>query len=493
MRKRYLLVLAFGLLLAFNGYAQSGSDSETQSESKGSFFFSGGIYNGFFNSPIHLYSNFEIKKLFAAMVSGNYESPFGPGLTAFGLEAGYSSGSKFGGKGNVDFLPFDLSVAYVFPLAKNFYIGPKLKIGGLGLLGGGRNGVVLMAGARLEAELRSTGFPFGLFVAGGIDIFPTAPEFATLPVIEAGLRFPRGKLKKSDSQNTAKNKDTGGSKDNSSGQGAVAVTPGVATGTGTSASTGATQGTTGGAQNQSTAGAPTAGATSTPATGQGASATQNQTTGTATAPATSVTGQGAGSSATQSTTSSSSTTDQRAGTGATPSSTATSQGAGATQSQTPAAPATVGSGAVRPGATGTGSATAGSVTGGSGLTGIPQGQNIILENGKQGILNSIYFEPDTAVLIESYRSILDSVGRQLATDPSLKLLIRAYAANFGTADGRYLVSANRARFSRDYFTSQYGISASRLSFEAFGADKAPVYATDDWESHRCVELILFRD
>jgi len=455
MRKRRLLSLIVGLLLSFSGYAQSESDA--QSESKGSFFFSGGIYNGFFNSPIHIYSNFEIKKLFAAMISGNYEFPLGSGLTVFGLEAGYSSGSRFGGKGNVDFMPFDLSVAYVYPLAKNFYIGPRLKIGGLGLLGD-RNDVVLMAGARLEAELRSTGFPFGLFVAGGVDIFPTAYEFATLPTIEAGLRFPRGKLKKSGSQDTVKTKDTDGSKGSSSGQGAVAVTPGAATGTGTSAGTGATQGTTGGTQNQSATGAPTAGTPATPPTGQGTSATQNQTSGAATAPV-----------------------------AQTPSSPATSQGtgatqgqrpAGATQSQTPVAPATVGSGTVGPGLTSTAQV---------------QNRNIILDDGKQGILNSIYFEPDTAVLIESYRSILDSVGRQLAADTSLKLLIRAYAANFGTADGRYLVSENRARFSRDYFTSQYGISASRLSFEAFGADKAPVYATDDWQSHRCVELIMYRD
>jgi len=479
MQKRRLLALVFGLLLAFSGYAQS--DSETQSESKGSFFISGGIYNGFFSdSPIYLLPHFELKKLFAAMVSGNYEVPVGSGLTSFGLEAGYSSGSRFGGRGAVDFIPFNFSAAYVFPLVKNLYIGPRLKIGGLGLLANDWNDVILTAGARLEAELRSINFPFGLFVSGGIDLFPTAPEFATLPVIEAGLRFPRGKLKKSGSPDTAK-KDTGGSKANSSGQNAAAnATPGAATGAGTGtagAGTGATQGTTGGTQNQSTAGAPTIGA---PTTGA-------PTVGAPTTPSSPVTSQGAGAGTAQGQqstgTGTTGTTQNQstAGTSTTPNSPATSQGAGVTQSQTPAASATGGS------------VTVGSGTVGSGLTGIAQNISIILEDGKQGTLNSIYFEPDTAVLIESYRSILEAVGRQLAADPGLKLLIRAYAADFGTADGRYLVSANRARFSRDFFTSQYGISANRLSFEAFGADKSPVYATADWQSHRCVELILFRD
>jgi hypothetical protein len=55
-----------------------------------------------------------------------------------------------------------------------------------------------------------------------------------------------------------------------------------------------------------------------------------------------------------------------------------------------------------------------------------------------------------------------------------------------------MVSVSRARFSRDYFAAQYGIPASRFTIEAFGADKSPVYATDDWESHRCVELIMVR-
>jgi outer membrane protein OmpA-like peptidoglycan-associated protein len=75
----------------------------------------------------------------------------------------------------------------------------------------------------------------------------------------------------------------------------------------------------------------------------------------------------------------------------------------------------------------------------------------------------------------------------------LKLLIRAYAADFGTAGGRYIVSVNRARFSRDFFTAQYGISANRFNIEAYGADRSPINATSDWKSHRCVELILFRE
>jgi len=461
MRKKYLLALVFGLMLSFSGYAQS--ESTAQSESKGSFFLSAGVNNGLFpNGPIFPINNFEIKKLFAAMVSGNYEFPTGAGNTVFGLEAGYSSGSRFGGKGGVDFLPFGFNVAYVYPLASFFYVGPRVKIGGLGLLGSDWNDVVLTVGARLEAELRSKSFPFGLFVAGGIDAFPFAPEFATLPVVEAGLRYPRGKFTWSSSSGTAKNKEsagtiTGGSKDTGQsaqvaavGTGAPATGQGATVGSGTAAAgTGATTSQTPGAAS-AVVGSGTAGT----AIGTG--------TGTTTGAGTGTIGSGAPA------------TTPSAGTGAA----AVSSGAGPT----------AGAGAV---ATPSQSATAG--TGGA-IPGVPQGQNrsITLEDGRQGILNSIYFEPDNNVLIETYRPILDSVGRQLAADSGLKLLIRAYAADFGTAEGRYAVSSSRARFSRDYLTSQYGISANRFSSEAYGADKSPIYATSDWQTHRCVELILVR-
>jgi outer membrane protein OmpA-like peptidoglycan-associated protein len=453
MRKRCLLALAFVLMLSFSGYAQS--DSKDQSDSKGSFFFSGGVYNGLFpTGQIVPISNFEIKKLFAAIASLNYEFPVGAGNIALGLEGGYSSGSRFGGIGGVDFIPIGLNAAYVFPLTSFFYVGPRLKLGGLGLLGD-RSGLLPLAGARLEAELRSKGFPLGLFVAGGIELFPFAPELAMLPVVEAGLRFPRGKFTWPSSSNAAKNKEPAGTAPASSRDDLTSQTVTTA---------GTTTGTVGSGTNGS----------GTVSTGAGTTASQGTTTGAGTTGSGTV-GTGAGTTSSQGTTTTGTGTAGTA-TGTVGSGTGTGAGAGT-------------------GSTTSGSATAGSATAGSGIAGVAQGQNrnIVLENGKQGILNSIYFEPDTAVLIETYRPIIESVGRQLAADSSLKLEIRAYAALFGTADGRYAVSLSRARFSRDFLNTQYGISVSRFTIEAFGAEKAPVYATADWQSHRCVELIMYRD
>jgi outer membrane protein OmpA-like peptidoglycan-associated protein len=105
----------------------------------------------------------------------------------------------------------------------------------------------------------------------------------------------------------------------------------------------------------------------------------------------------------------------------------------------------------------------------------------------------VYFEPDTDVLIESSRSVLDSIGRQLAANPGVRLLLRAYTAYFGTANGRFLVSTARASFCQDYLTQRFGISAGRISSEAWGSERTPLTAGPEWSSYRCVEFFFMNE
>ena len=531
MNKKCFYVLVFGLLLSFSGYAQSDSNAQQESKSKGSFFFSGGVYNGFFpNGPIVPIPNFEIKKLFAAIASGNYEFPMGPGNTALGLEIGYSSGSRFGGKGAVDFIPFGINAAYVFPITNFFYAGPRVRIGGLGLLGSNWNKMVFTTGARLEAELRSINFPFGLFVAGGIDIVPFAPELAILPVIEAGIRFPRGKLKKSNSPAPAKDKEppvtnTGGSKDDLADENITASTAAIVPPPAA----------------PEVAVVPTEPTVIVPPPVAVAPVEPTLVEPNLQEPAAIVTPP-----------------VEIAPVVPTsvepdlPEPALPEIAAIVPQPEEPPAivippveiapvvpafveptlpepalpeiavivpppeePVTIVIPPVEPAAiipspvtppsvvlppvvppepTAVPAVTQAQRPPIQGITGASQAQNIsvILEDGRPGILNSIYFKPDTAILIELYRSVLNGVGRRLAADPSLELIIRAYAAYFGTADGRHTVSSDRAVFSRDYLASEYGIAVNRFSTEVYGADRSPKYATEDWQTHRCVELILVR-
>ena len=102
----------------------------------------------------------------------------------------------------------------------------------------------------------------------------------------------------------------------------------------------------------------------------------------------------------------------------------------------------------------------------------------------------VYFEPDTDVLLANQLPVLGAIGRQLAADPGLRLLLRAYAAPFGTAEGRREVSDARAVFCRNFFLRNYNIAADRITYESYGAERTPENVTADWESYRCTELII---
>jgi outer membrane protein OmpA-like peptidoglycan-associated protein len=121
-------------------------------------------------------------------------------------------------------------------------------------------------------------------------------------------------------------------------------------------------------------------------------------------------------------------------------------------------------------------------------------ENIVIEKTKEGkvvrLLNAVYFEPNTAIMIEKYRHILNAAGERLKADPALRITLRAYAAPFGTKGEREEVSADRGRFCADYLKKNYGIAEFRIRVEYYGAEKSPEFKNASWESYRCVELII---
>jgi outer membrane protein OmpA-like peptidoglycan-associated protein len=119
-----------------------------------------------------------------------------------------------------------------------------------------------------------------------------------------------------------------------------------------------------------------------------------------------------------------------------------------------------------------------------------QGRRIVLEGGIQGLISTVYFEADTAILIEASRPTLEVVGQYLSANPSSRLLVRSYTAPFGTPGGRDMVSEARTAFCREYYLRNYGIAASRITSEDYASKKEPELITTIWESYRCAELII---
>ena len=121
----------------------------------------------------------------------------------------------------------------------------------------------------------------------------------------------------------------------------------------------------------------------------------------------------------------------------------------------------------------------------------PDSRLITLEDGRQGLFSNVYFEPDTGVLIERYRPVMEEAGRLLAANPQLQLILRTYTALFGTAGGRKMVAEERGEFCRDYYVQNYGIAPSRITIEPYASEKDPEDAkAGDWATFRCAELIV---
>ena len=193
MRKQRFLALFFSALLVASAYVKADT---------GGIFFSTSFTHSIFNDrEIPVMPFFTLTELNTLRLGIGWEWLLAPGNLSLGLDAGYSSGSRFGGSGGVDFIPFNLTAAFTFPLSNFLYIGPVFRFGGFVMNNPEWSRAIPMGGGRLEAELRSANFPFGLYAAGGFDaFFPRDIDPSMLPALEVGLRFPRGRLQRREVQ-----------------------------------------------------------------------------------------------------------------------------------------------------------------------------------------------------------------------------------------------------------------------------------------------------
>jgi len=105
------------------------------------------------------------------------------------------------------------------------------------------------------------------------------------------------------------------------------------------------------------------------------------------------------------------------------------------------------------------------------------------------VTNGVYFEPNSASIIEEYVTILDEAGQKLKGNSSLRVTLRAYFAPDGKekqvrySTGEPALSAARANICAEYLSRNYGIDLSRIKIEHHDAGK-------NGELYRCVEIII---
>ena len=87
------------------------------------------------------------------------------------------------------------------------------------------------------------------------------------------------------------------------------------------------------------------------------------------------------------------------------------------------------------------------------------------------IARGIEFEPDSDRLKSESAATLKQIAAALAKDPQLKLEIDAYTDSAGDADHNLKLSQLRAQAVQAVLVTQFGIAASRLTANGFGAAK----------------------
>jgi outer membrane protein OmpA-like peptidoglycan-associated protein len=104
---------------------------------------------------------------------------------------------------------------------------------------------------------------------------------------------------------------------------------------------------------------------------------------------------------------------------------------------------------------------------------------------------AIYFEADrgTRVLAQSWPLLVEA-GRILQANPKASVILRGYAALFGTTEGQWTISAARVWFCVEYLKWECGIAEERIEMEYFGAEDVPVSEEAEWQLRRRVELVI---
>jgi len=97
----------------------------------------------------------------------------------------------------------------------------------------------------------------------------------------------------------------------------------------------------------------------------------------------------------------------------------------------------------------------------------PEPKPVIVE---KIVLNSIQFDFDSAQIKPEYYPVLDESIRVLQTHAANQVIIEGHTCTIGTHDYNMQLATRRANAVKKYLVEK-GITAARLSIEAFGPDK----------------------
>jgi outer membrane protein OmpA-like peptidoglycan-associated protein len=107
------------------------------------------------------------------------------------------------------------------------------------------------------------------------------------------------------------------------------------------------------------------------------------------------------------------------------------------------------------------------------FTNPPKPVELITDSIKVGnsyVINNIYYNSNSAELMEESKNVLKTFADYLKEHPGMKIEIQGHTDNVGNASANQALSANRA-FTVKALIESYGIEGSRITAKGFGSSK----------------------
>jgi outer membrane protein OmpA-like peptidoglycan-associated protein len=119
----------------------------------------------------------------------------------------------------------------------------------------------------------------------------------------------------------------------------------------------------------------------------------------------------------------------------------------------------------------------------------------IVDEGIVITLEDIQFQPDSAILLQSEKLKLEKIAEILKRYPERDILVGGHTALAGTAEGRLLLSQERAAATADYLIANEVRSPDRIVVQGYGAERplADNRTQEGMRKNRRVEIIILEN
>ncbi len=113
------------------------------------------------------------------------------------------------------------------------------------------------------------------------------------------------------------------------------------------------------------------------------------------------------------------------------------------------------------------------------------------DSNKAGSLQTVYFDFNSASLVDSTKSTLDNNAKFLKANPTVKVQVEGHCDERGGVQFNLALGERRAKGIREYLVAQ-GVEAARISTISFGKERPVAFGHDEeaWSKNRRGNFVI---